>query len=329
MSTAALRSRTVSMRSWVSTRIQILSIGGMLVVLGLVFSLTAEAFLTPGNMLNLLRQLAPLLVVSVAATFVITTAGIDLSVGSLVAFVSASSALLIRNGFDPGVVLTVMLVIGALFGSVNGYFIGYQRIPAFIVTLAGLTAVRGLALLLTQGYSIPIPSGLWFVGLGQGRVAGIPLPVLIAVPVVVVGWVVLTRTRFGNYVTGVGSNEEAVRRSGVNTKLVTLSVYLISGVAAALGGVLVAARLGSGSANAAVGFELEVIAAVVLGGTSLFGGEGSMVGTLLGALTIGVIGNGLILLGVSPFYVPIVQGVVLLVAILVNTKLFGRFAQVR
>ncbi|MEW6637949.1 MAG: ABC transporter permease, partial [Actinomycetota bacterium] len=160
--------------------------------------------------------------------------------------------------------------------------------------------------------------------LGQGQVGPIPVPALLAVAVAVLGWVVMNYTKYGQYITGIGSNEEAVRRAGVNTRLVKLSAYMLTGAAAALGGMIYAARLTSGSANAAVAFELEVIAAVVLGGTSIFGGRGTIVGAVLGALTIAVISNGLILMRVSAFAVPIAQGLVLLLAIWANTKVFAR-----
>ena len=163
---------------------------------------------------------------------------------------------------------------------------------------------------------------LGFVEIGRGWVLGIPLPALIAVIVAAIGYVTLTRTRYGRYVTGIGANMEAVRRAGVNVRRYVMSVYVLTGTAAALGGLIIAARLGSGSSNAGVGFELEVIAAVVLGGTNLFGGRGTIIGTMLGALTIAVIGNGLILSHISPFFTQIVTGGIILVAIWLNTRLF-------
>jgi simple sugar transport system permease protein len=307
--------------------VAVLSILGVLILLVVIFSLVTATFLTPANILNLLRQNAPTLIVAVAMTFVITTAGIDLSVGSTVALTGALSAAMLAYPLSVEQTIPAMLILGLLVGFVNGWFSAYQGIPPFIVTLAALTAVRGGALLLTRGYSIPIDPTLYFVGMGQGQLGPVPVPVIIAGIVAALGWVGLNKTKYGQYVTGIGSNEEAVRRAGVNTRLVKLSVYLLSGLAAALAGMMVAARLASGSANAAQGFELEVIAAVVLGGTNLFGGRGTMIGTILGALTIGVISNGLILMRVSPFIVPVVQGVVLLLAIWVNTKVFGRLAE--
>ena len=222
-----------------------------------------------------------------------------------------------------------MLLLGAAIGAAQGFFVAYEGIPAFIVTLAGLSAIRGVALLLTEGYSIPISGASWFVQIGRGWFLGIPLPAIIALVVAVIGYVILTQTRYGRYVTGIGANVEAVRRAGVDVRRHILSVYVLTGVAAALAGIVIAARLGSGSSNAGVGFELEVIAAVVLGGTNLFGGRGTIVGTALGALTIAVIGNGLILAHISPFFTQIVTGLIILLAIWLNTRLFDRASRLR
>lgn len=303
---------------------QVLSVLAMLLALVVAFSVATDQFLTAGNALNLLRQYAPTLIVAVAMTFVITSAGIDLSVGALAALTGALAASMVGFGQPSWLAILAMLALGLAAGAIHGWFTAYQGIPALIVTLAGLTAWRGVAQLLTQGYSISIDASTFLVWLGQGQVGPLPVPALIAVVVVILGWVVMNRTRYGQYITGIGSNEEAVRRAGVNTRLVKLSAYMLTGAAAALGGMIYAARLTSGSANAAVAFELEVIAAVVLGGTSIFGGRGTIIGAVLGALTIAVISNGLILMRVSAFAVPVVQGVVLLLAIWANTKVFAR-----
>ena len=186
----------------------------------------------------------------------------------------------------------------------QGFFIAYEGIPAFIVTLAGLSVIRGIALLITGGYSIPVDPASLSATSAAAWLLGVPVPALIAVVVLVVGYRVSTRRRFGRYVTGIGANAEAVRRAGVDIRRTTLLVYVLSSTAAALAGIILAARLGSGSSNAGHGFELDVIAAVVLGGTSLFGGRGTMVGTMLGALTVAVIANGLILAHMSPFLSP-------------------------
>jgi len=288
----------------------------------ILFGLVTDAFLTEANILNILRQSAPLLIVATAMTFVITTGGIDLSVGSMLGLVGALSAVLLQAGVPWPLALVGLVLLGAAIGAVQGFFIAYEGIPAFIVTLAGLGIIRGVALLITQGYSIPVDPGSAFVIIGRGWVAGLPLPAIIAVAVLALGIVIFTQTRFGRYVTGIGANAEAVRRAGVNIRRVTMLVYVLSGAAAALAAVVIAARLGSGSANAGAGFELDVIAAVVLGGTSLFGGRGTMIGTVLGALTVAVIGNGLILAHMSPFLTPIITGVIILIAIWLNFRIF-------
>jgi simple sugar transport system permease protein len=255
---------------------------------------------------------------------VIATGGIDLSVGSTVALVNALAAIALRAELPWPVVVLGMLVVGALVGLVQGWFVAYQRIPSFIVTLAGLSVLRGIALLLTQGFSIPIAAEGWFTQIGRGWFLGIPLPAFLAVLSIVVGTVTLSHTRYGRQVVAVGANAEAARRVGMPAQRIVASVYLLTGAAAAIAGIVIAARLGSGSSNAAVGFELDVIAAVVLGGTSLVGGRGTILGTTLGALTIAVIGNGLILSHVSPFFTQIVTGAIILVAIWLNTRIFAR-----
>jgi simple sugar transport system permease protein len=298
------------------------SIAAFFVVCALAFTFATHTFLTAGNLLNVLRQSAPLLIVATAMTLVITTGGIDLSIGSTLALVGALAAIALQAGAPGIVVLVGGLILGALIGAINGYFIAYAGMPAFIVTLGTLSVVRGIALLITQGYSVPIENDGWFVELGRGRVLGIPTPALIAIAALFAGWVALRHTRFGRYVTGIGTNAEGVRRAGVNVRNITMKVYILSGAAAGLAGLITTARLGSGSSNQGVGFELAVIAAVVLGSTNLFGGSGTILGTLLGALTIAVLGNGLILINVSPFYTQIIQGAIMLLAIWLNTRIF-------
>lgn len=317
--------RDAGVTAWLQRNILTLAVGGVLLLLFVVFSITADSFITTANLLNILRQIAPTMITAVAMTFVITTSGIDLSVGSMVALSGSLLAIWTDRGMDSTLALALVLLLGAFIGFINGWFTSYRGLPPFIVTLATLGIVRGFALLITQGYSTPIPDESWVTVLGQGRLWGIPVPALIAVAAAVTGWFVFTQTPFGRYVVGLGSNYESLRRTGVNTRLVNLIVFLITGIAASLAGVIVSARLASGSSNAGVGFELEVITAVVLGGTSLLGGRGSMLGTVLGALVLGVIANGLVLLHVSPFYVQIAQGFILLLAIFMNTRLFARF----
>jgi simple sugar transport system permease protein len=307
---------------FVSEHAQVLSIAVFFAACMLLFSIGSDTFLTLGNILNVVRQAAPILIVAVAMTFVIITGGIDLSVGSQVALINAVAAIVMAMGYPWPSVVVAMLAFGAFLGFAQGWFVAYQGIPAFIVTLAGLSILRGFALYLTQGYSIPIKDAPGFFALGRGVVAGMPVPAIIATVLTVLGYVVITSTKYGRQVVAVGSNMEAARRVGMPAKWIIASVYVIAGVASAVAGLLIAARLGSGSSNAAVGFELQVIAAVVLGGTSLTGGRGTMLGTVLGTLTIAVIGNGLILMHISPFFTQIVTGAIILVAIWLNTRIF-------
>lgn len=316
------RERGSAISDLLAEHAQVLSIAAFFIGCVVFFSVMTTTFLNANNLLNVVRQAAPILVVAVAMTFVIVTAGIDLSVGSLVALVNAVAAIALAAGLPWPLVIVGMLAFGGLIGLAQGWFVAYQGIPAFIVTLAGLSILRGIALYLTEGYSIPIKNAPGFLFLGRGQVFGLPVPAIIALVIAALGFVVISATRYGRRVVAVGSNPEAARRVGMPARGTIASVYAISGVAAAMAGLLFAARLGSGSSNAAVGFELQVIAAVVLGGTSLMGGRGSMIGTLLGTLTIAVIGNGLILMRISPFFTQIVTGAIILLAIWLNTRIF-------
>jgi len=301
----------------------VLSIALFFVLCCVVFASLSSVFLEPGNMLNILRQAAPNLIIGIAMTLVITTGGIDLSVGSIVALVNSMAAVLLKSGFDWPITVLLMLTFGALIGLAQGFLVAYQRIPAFIVTLAGLSALRGCALVLTGGFSILIPPSLFLV-IGRGTMFGVPYPALLGLMVAIVGYVVLNTTVYGRRVVAVGANTEAARRVGMPAQATIASVYVLSGIASALAALVIAARLGSGSSNAAVGVELDVIAAVVLGGTSLSGGRGTIIGTVLGTLTIAVISNGLILAHINPFFTQIVTGAIILIAIWLNTRIFDR-----
>ena len=299
-----------------------LSILVIFTTLFIFFSLEADAFLTTGNLLNVGRQIAPTVVVGTLMTFVITTGAIDLSVGSVVGLSAAALALMAKTE-NPLLAVVVTLAIGAGIGFINGYLSAYSRLQSFIVTLAALTAVRGVALLITQGYSTPITID-WILAIGQGQFLGIYTSTWIALAVAGVGWYVFSQTRYGRYIVAVGSNAESLRRAGVDIRRVQLWAFVATGVIAAFAGIMVAARLASGSSNSGTGFELEVITAVVLGGTSLLGGRGSVPGTVVGAMTLGIISNGLVLLHVDVYWVPITQGIILVVAIFLNSKLFAR-----
>ena len=311
---------------WLTRNAHVLSIAAFFVACCIIFTITSSVFLTAGNLLNVLRQSAPLMIVAIAMTFVITSGGIDLSIGSMIALVNASTAILLHAAAPWPWVVVGMLLVGGALGLAQGWVVAFQRIPAFIVTLAGLSILRGIALVMTEGFSIPIGDVPAFSAIGRGDIFGVPIPALIALATMILGYVVLDKMRLGRHVTAIGVNPEAARRAGIPVKLVTMSVFGMTGLASAASGIIIAARLSSGSSNAAVGFELEVIAAVVLGGTALVGGRGTIIGTVLGALTIAIIGNGLILVHVSAFFTQIVTGTIILTAIWLNSKVFSQMA---
>jgi simple sugar transport system permease protein len=319
--TAGRADRRGARQDFVHRNFGVLSIAAVLAVLFVFFSLQTDAFLTSNNLVNVARQVAPTIVVAVAMTFVITTGSIDLSVGSILGLTAAALAIAAESG-SPVLALVLALVVGLGIGMINGALTAFGKLQSFIVTLAALTAVRGLALLITDGYSTPITSE-FLLPIGNGKLAGLYAPTWIALGVVAAGWYVFNHTRFGRYVVAVGSNAESLRRAGVDVRRIQLAVLALAGLAAALAGVITATRLASGSSNSGTLFELEVITAVVLGGTALMGGKGSIIGSAIGAITLGVIGNGLVLLRVDVYWVPITQGLILIVAILLNAKLFS------
>jgi ribose transport system permease protein len=290
----------------------------ILLGLGLIFATRSEQFLTSANLLNISLQTAIIAIVAVGMTFTILTAGIDLSVGSVVALSGALAAgLVVRQELDTFVAIPLALAAGGLIGWVNGLLIVKGKMPPFVATLAMLSVARGMTLVYTQGRPI---AGIdeRFIYLSGGSVWGIPMPVLIMLAVFALGWLTLRYTRFGNYVMATGGNPEIGRLAGIPTGRILVSVYVISGVTAALGGILLTARLWSAQPNAAVGLELDAIAASVLGGVSLFGGVGSLTGTLAGAFILGILSNGLNLMGVPSFYQQVIKGVVLILAVMLD-----------
>ncbi|MET4706023.1 ABC transporter permease [Frigoribacterium sp. UYMn621] len=316
------RTQGSPLHEFATAHFNVLSILAVFIVLFVFFSIRADAFLTVDNLVNIGRQIAPTVVVATLMTFVITTGAIDLSVGSIVGLSASVLGLMAKTG-NPLLALAATLAVGAGIGLINGYLTAYGKLQSFIVTLAALIAVRGVALLITQGYSTPIEVN-WLLAIGQGQFLGLYTPTWIAISTVLVGWYVFTQTRFGRYVVAVGSNAEALRRSGVDIRRLQMWALVLTGLFASVAGVLVSTRLASGSSNSGTGFELEVITAVVLGGTSLMGGRGSVIGSMIGAMTLGVIANGLVLLQVDVYWVPITQGIILIVAILLNGNLVSR-----
>ncbi|GAB3525602.1 ABC transporter permease [Emticicia fontis] len=301
-----------------------------LFVLCLVISLLSDKFLTANNLWNVLRQISVNVCISVGMTLVVLTAGIDLSIGSVLAFTSAVCAGLLKNGiaiesFDLFIGFTTLggilaaLLIGLLIGIFNGWVITRFSLPPFVVTLAMLTIARGATMLYTEG--MPISSlGKSFEFIGSGWLIGIPVPVWISLVVVLVVVFISKKTTFGRYIYAIGGNEKAAFLSGININNVKLAVYGIAGMMAAVGGILVSSRLNSAQPNAGTSYELDSIAAVVIGGTSLSGGIGSVTGTVIGATIIGVLHNGLILLNVSPFWQQVVKGLVILLAVIIDQK---------
>ncbi|MDQ0063231.1 ABC transporter permease [Paenibacillus harenae] len=292
------------------------SLVGLLLIM-IVLAVSAENFLTVNNLLNVLRQVSINALIAFGMTFVILTGGIDLSVGSILALSSALSAGLMAGGTDTWIAVIAGLGAGMAMGAVNGLLVAKGRLAPFIVTLATMTVFRGLTLVYTDGKPI---TGLNkdFALLGKGYFLQIPMPIIWMVVSFAVLYIILKHTTFGRRVYAIGSNEEATWLSGISTSKVKVWVYSISGLLAAISGLILTSRLNSSQPTAGVSYELDAIAAVVLGGTSLSGGRGWIVGTLIGAVIIGVLDNGLNLLNVSSFYQQVVKGAVILVAVLLD-----------
>lgn len=288
-----------------------------LALIVIVLSIITNDFLTVSNIFNVLRQISINALIAFGMTFVILTGGIDLSVGSILALSSAISAGLMASGMDTWLAILIGLLAGAVMGAINGVVIAKGRVAPFIATLATMTIFRGLTLVYTQGRPI---TGLNsdFAILGKGFFLEIPMPVIWMLISFAILYFILRHTTFGRHVYALGSNEEATRLSGISTSKVKVMVYAISGLFAAISGVILTSRLNSAQPTAGTSYELDAIAAVVLGGTSLSGGNGWIVGTLIGAMIIGVLDNGLNLLNVSSFYQSVVKGAVILLAVLID-----------
>ena len=300
---------------------------GALVALVLVCIFAAlryESFLTQANLLNVLRQNSMLGLVALGMTFVILTGGIDLSVGSLLAVAGVIAANLAGRGVL--VALLAALAVTTLLGLINGVVIAKARIQPFIVTLAMMIAARGLALAATGEESVRVGRlSEGFTWLGRGLIGPLPVPVFILIVAFALGWLVLNHTRFGRHVFALGDNEEAARLMGLNVGRVTLGVYALSGALAGLAGVILASRLGAGQPVAGIGWELDAIAAVVVGGTLLTGGQGGVGSTLVGVLLLGVIFNLFNLEGrISPWWQLVLRGIILLAVVIIQNRLSSR-----
>lgn len=296
------------------------------VLLCVVLSFTSEYFLTPRNIVNVLRQTSINGILAIGMTFVILARGIDLSVGSVVALTGVVSASLATSSATAGVAgapypaifaFAAGLLVGGASGAVSGLVVSRFSVPAFVATLGMLSAARGLTLIYAGGMPVPAltPDYRW---IGTGDIFNIPLPVVIFALVFAVAWWILKHTRFGRHIYAAGGNPHAAKVSGVNVAKITFLVFVISGILAGISGMVLAARTGSALTQAGIAYELDAIAAVVIGGTSLSGGVGTITGTLIGALLIGVMNNGLDLMGVESYYQQVIKGMLIVAAVMLD-----------
>ncbi len=320
-------------RSWFSaekrgTLIQEYGIFLAFLLLAVILSFSNEYFLTPGNISNVLLQTSINGVLAIGMTFVILTRGIDLSVGSVVALAGMVSASFATTSATAGVAgapypfliaLAIGILVGVACGIIVGFIVSRFSVPAFVATLGMLSAARGMTLIYGGGKPVPAlsPEFRW---IGTGNILGIPMPVILLGIVFLASWWILTRTRFGRYIYAVGGNPHAAKTSGINVTRIRFLVYVISGGLSGLAGMMLSARTGSALPQAGIAYELDAIAAVVIGGTSLSGGVGRVTGTLIGALIIGVMNNGLDLMGIQSYYQQVLKGALIVGAVMLDQK---------
>jgi ribose/xylose/arabinose/galactoside ABC-type transport system permease subunit len=288
--------------------------------IGIILSFASNRFLSVYNLMNVVRQISIEGIIAAGMTYVIISAGIDLSIGSVLAFSGVFAVRLMSEfGVNMWLSIAAALIAGLIFGLINGFCVARMHIPPFIATLGMMSIVRGASYLFTGGKSITCNVDS-FRSIGNGYLGPVPLPVIYMLIFYAVLILILSQTRYGRYLIAVGGSEEAARLSGIRVSRIKVIAYSLTGLSAALSGVILASRLGSGQPIAGLGSELNVIAAVVLGGTALAGGRGTVWGSLVGALLIGVLNNGLNLLGISYFYQQVVGGFVIIFAVYINTK---------
>ncbi|QBO37044.1 ribose ABC transporter permease [Periweissella cryptocerci] len=294
-----------------------------LVFLVLIVTVMNPSFLEFNNILNLLRQVSINALIAFGMTFVILTAGIDLSVGSILAFTGAITAQMIVGGMPPAIALLIGVLLGGVLGAINGLIITVGGAAPFIATLATMTIFRGATYVFTNGNPITgsaMTNSFFFQVIGRGYFLGIPFPIVIMIVAFALLYLLLHKMSFGRKTYALGGNEKAAFVSGIKTKKVTILIYTISGIMAAVAGTILTSRLNSAQPDAGMSYEMDAIAAVVLGGTSLAGGKGRIFGTLIGALIIGTLNNGMNLLGISSFYQQIVKGIVIIIAVLIDRR---------
>jgi len=290
-----------------------------LIAMIIVLSFASDTFLKPSNIINVLRQISIQAIIAVGMTMVIILGQMDLSVGAIVAFASVVNALLVMKAGIPVVLaILITLFLSSLWGLLNGLVTAKFKLHAFLVTLATLTLIRGITYTLTGGYPIGgLPKS--FYEFGSGHLFKIPYPVIYMVVIYAIGMFVLRNTPFGRSIYSVGGNAEAARLSGINIFRAKVAVFVISSFLAAIGGIILSSRLRAGSPEVGLGWELDIVAAVIIGGTNIFGGEGKLTGTLIGMLFVGILTNGMILLDVTPYMQQVVRGIVILAAVILNS----------
>nr|WP_245917552.1 ribose ABC transporter permease [Bacillus canaveralius] len=289
-----------------------------LFLLCLVMTFLTDNFLTVSNLMNVARQISVTAIAAVGMTLVIIIGGIDLSVGSILALSGVMAATMYTNVESPVLAIIVAIAVGGAVGFFNGFVTAKGMIAGFITTLATMSAVRGFSFIYTEGVPVSVTSPN-FTFIGTGYFLSIPVPIIIMIIVLAFGFYLMNRTRFGRYIYAIGGNEQTSKWSGLKVDRIKIYVYMLSGLLTGLAGVILASRLASGQPFAGQGFELDVIAAVIVGGTSLAGGKGNISGTIIGVMLIGILSNGLTLLNVDSYYQMVIKGGIIILAVLIDS----------
>lgn len=290
---------------------------GVLLVVIFIMAIMSPYFFSWKNCRNILNQSAIYLVLSIGMTFVICAGQIDLSVGAIIGFSGACVGLLLNQGVSPIWAILIQLLIGVIVGIVNGIFVAYGKINSFIVTLGMMTILRGITLILTNSSSV-FGFGNIITFIGSGKIGPVNMPIILSLVIATVGGVLLHRTTFGNYCLFIGTNEIALNRSGVNVKKYKIIIFALCGLCASVAGLIITARLNSAEPLAGQGYEMDAIAASILGGTSMQGGKGNIIGTIIACLILNIMKNGLTLLAISSHYQEILTGLILLISVLIS-----------
>ena len=305
-----------------------LGITAVLIAIIIIFSLVNPRFFATANFLNILSQAAPFIIMAVGMTFVITAAGIDLSIGSILALSTVIGFEFMSSGGNPVLGVMIIIIVAVAFGLLNGVLVAYLVIPPFIATLATMVSLRGLALLHSAGtMHFGLPESVAFIG--QGEILGVPMSVWVALLSALFGYFLLNFTQFGVYCRALGGNKEALRLTGVSVKRVEVLVYGFMGLMVGLGGLVMIARIDSTQATIGTASEIHVIAAVIIGGTSLFGGKGTIYGSVAGAILLAMVANALVIGGADFFWQLVITGIIVLFAVLIGNIREGRISTVK